>query len=81
MPTFVSHVLTMSASNPRASIKNICLKESGKPVTRKKAGNTAARAVRVMKIPVRKAEKILLFSVPSLDFRAREVRRMSVSTL
>src|SRR3989338_9592113 len=58
IPAFVSHVLIISADKPKAKIKNICLKESGKPVIIKKTGRTAAKAVNVIKIPVLKAEKI-----------------------
>ena len=42
----------MSAVNPNAKIKNICLNESGSPETMKKAGRTAAKAVIVIKVPV-----------------------------
>ncbi|MDP3684268.1 MAG: hypothetical protein Q8S01_10080, partial [Ignavibacteria bacterium] len=62
---FVSHVLIISADKPKAKIKKICLKESGKPETMRKAGRTAARAVKVIKIPVLKAEKILSFKKPN----------------
>ena len=55
MLAFVSQVLIMSADNPIANIKKICLKESGRPVTIKKAGKTATKAVIVMNMPVLKA--------------------------
>src|SRR3990172_7846384 len=51
MPAFVSQVLNKSAIRPNARIKNICLKESGNPVTIKNAGRTANNAVVVMNVP------------------------------
>ncbi len=80
MLAFVNHVLIKSAQSPKANIKKICLNESGKPVTIKKAGKTATKAVKVIKDPVLNALKILEFNVPSLDFNALEVNRISVST-
>ena len=52
IPALVIQVLIMSADNPNAKIKNICLKESGNPETIKKAGKIAINAVNVIKIPV-----------------------------
>ena len=80
MLAFVSHVLIMSAHNPIERIRKICLKESGNPVTIKNAGRTAASAVKVIKIPVLNAPKILEFTEPSFDLMALEVKSMSVST-
>ena len=70
----------MSAQSPIASIRKICLNESGKPVIKKNAGRTAANAVIFMKKPVLNALEILIFKVSSFVLRALDVGKISVST-
>ena len=77
---FVSQVFKISANNPKDKIKNICLNESGMPEVRKKMGDTAIKAVAVIKIPVLNALKIRVFTATSRLLRAREVNKISVST-
>jgi hypothetical protein len=80
MLALVSQVFIRSAQRPIDNIKKICLNESGKPVMRKNAGRTATKAVKVIKEPVLNALKIRILRVSSLDFRALDVKSISVST-
>ena len=76
----VNQVLRISVPKPKPKIKKIWRNESGRPVTKTNAGIIANNPVMVMKMPVLNAPKILSLTLPSLFFKTRLVKRISVST-